>query len=518
MRNLKKLILVFSNLSLFVIPILVLAFMTNPLGIGISPDSVNYLSASKSLITGGGFIGFDGTPLTHWPPLFPIILASLSLLGINLIDSMQYINGLILGFSSLLTFYFVRSKTQSLSISIFAGFLVSMGPPLIYVSCMLWSEPLFSLLILLSIVFLSNYLKKPSYANLVLLGIACAVAFLQRYSGVTLILSSSLIILFFLRESLRIRIINIMLFGIVSCLPVATWIIRNLITNSTLSGERYYSVDKLIPSIKQAFIEIGAFFIPKEFSQGIEILGIDLYRLIVFCIGVVILIFSLYLVIRSLLNKNNQVDQERNIISLFLIIYTSFIVYALLIACCAQRFFAPLYPVVILLFSISLHKLINRNKHKGNKNIAWILFFVIFSFSALNTFVIAKQALYYKENGGGLYNKLMRQNMTMKYLSELSDKDETCIYSNAPFEISFLADFQCVRAAAQKNAYYHKIQIDTRDKIIEQIIKENTKKVLFVWINHLREEQYYNIDPLRDVFEVKKLFESNNGIVYEIVR
>lgn len=518
MRGLKEPILVFLNLVLFFIPILVLSFMANPFGIGISPDSVNYLSASKSLITSGDFIGFDGTLITHWPPLFPIILASINLLGINPIDSMPYINGLILGLSSLLTFYFVRSKTQSLDISILAGFLVSTGLPLLFVSGMLWSEPIFILLILLSFVFLTNYLKKPSSANLVFLGVVCAAAFLQRYSGITLILSSSLIMLFFLEKSLRVRIIHILLFGVISCLPVATWILRNLIINGTLSGERYYSVDKLFPSIKNTFIQIGAFFIPEEFSRGHEIFSLDLYSLMVFSVGVSILIFASFLVLRNLLNKNNQVDQESSTIALFLITYTSFIVYAQLTACCAQRLVAPLYPVIIILFSISVHKLINRNKHRGYKNIVFILLFVILSFSTLNTVIMVKRALYYNENGLSIMNgKYMRHNMTIKHLNELIDIDETCVYTNAAPEISFLANIQCVRMAAEKKRFYLALPVDTRDKMIDQIIKESSDKVLFVWINNIREDRFYDIDSLRDVFEVIKLFESNDGIVYELV-
>ena len=60
---------------------LVVFFGTSRFGIGISPDSVNYISCARELIKGNGFISYDGTPFTLWPPLYPTLLGILGLLG-----------------------------------------------------------------------------------------------------------------------------------------------------------------------------------------------------------------------------------------------------------------------------------------------------------------------------------------------------------------------------------------------------------------------------------------------------
>ncbi len=44
---------------------------TSRYGVGVSPDSANYLSAARSLLSGTGFRYCDGGIYTHWPPLFP---------------------------------------------------------------------------------------------------------------------------------------------------------------------------------------------------------------------------------------------------------------------------------------------------------------------------------------------------------------------------------------------------------------------------------------------------------------
>jgi len=97
-----------------------------------------------------------------------------------------------------------------------------------------------------------------------------------------------------------------------------------------------------------------------------------------------------------------------------------------------------------------------------------------------------------------------------------SDRDEICVYSNGPDVVFYLADIKCVRNAAIKRPYYHEIQVDTREKVIAEI-KGNTQKVLFVWLNEVRTGRFFNIEYLKDNFDIISLSESDDGNVYEIV-
>ena len=47
-------------------------------GIGISPDSVTYLSAARHLVQGKGFISFDNLPVVDFPFGYPFFLAIIS--------------------------------------------------------------------------------------------------------------------------------------------------------------------------------------------------------------------------------------------------------------------------------------------------------------------------------------------------------------------------------------------------------------------------------------------------------
>src|ERR1700745_905222 len=70
-RNLDS--LVFSILGFYFIYL-----MTRHSGIGLSPDSVIYLSAARNFRLGNGLIQFDHIPLVDFPAFYPVFLGTLS--------------------------------------------------------------------------------------------------------------------------------------------------------------------------------------------------------------------------------------------------------------------------------------------------------------------------------------------------------------------------------------------------------------------------------------------------------
>src|SRR5262249_2245580 len=67
-------------------------------GIGVSPDSVTYLSAARHLTAGNGFLSFDNFPVVDFPFAYPGFLATIS--WITRQDPLQFagvLNGLLFG-------------------------------------------------------------------------------------------------------------------------------------------------------------------------------------------------------------------------------------------------------------------------------------------------------------------------------------------------------------------------------------------------------------------------------------
>ncbi len=70
---------------------------TGPFGVGISPDSVAYISAARNLLIDGTLRTFDSEPLVSWPPAFPALIAVPGLIEVDARKAARFTNAIILG-------------------------------------------------------------------------------------------------------------------------------------------------------------------------------------------------------------------------------------------------------------------------------------------------------------------------------------------------------------------------------------------------------------------------------------
>ena len=94
-------------LAIAVAAIVALLWATAPFGSGVTADSVSYLNAAQSLTQGSGLLDTnrEGLPvmLTHYPPLFSMVLAATAMLAhVPLESAARWLNCLLFGASLLL--------------------------------------------------------------------------------------------------------------------------------------------------------------------------------------------------------------------------------------------------------------------------------------------------------------------------------------------------------------------------------------------------------------------------------
>ena len=155
---------------------------THLYGAGLSVDSVRYVAVARNLAAGKGFIGIDGSPLIAQPPLYPALLAAIKLLfAIDPLYSANVVNAILFGFivylSGLLS---LRYLDSSLPNTILSVVLVVVLRPLLDVSKMAWTEPLFILLVLLFFVVMELYLVDGDIKLLISLALIVAAACMTR--------------------------------------------------------------------------------------------------------------------------------------------------------------------------------------------------------------------------------------------------------------------------------------------------------------------------------------------------
>jgi hypothetical protein len=227
------------------VPLLLLALLAmlivllaTRFGIGINPDSTVYLDAAHNLLNGRGLVALTGRgefqPLTHYPPLYPALIALLarvgSLLGGFPIEgAARLLNSLLFGANVFLVGIAIRSYARdSYWLPIIGSSLTLTAPDIAGIHTFALTEGLFIFLLLSGMVLLCRFIETKRRPWLIGCAAVVAMAFLTRYVGVTLVFTGVLVLLFVNGRTFRRRCFDALTFGLIACAPMALWAVRNM--------------------------------------------------------------------------------------------------------------------------------------------------------------------------------------------------------------------------------------------------------------------------------------------------
>jgi len=87
---------------------------TSRYGVGLWPDSVNYVSAARSFAAGKGLIGYDGAPFVRFAPLYPVLLGSISrATGLDPLSYAHVLNAVLLAAIVFLSGLLLHRKSEA---------------------------------------------------------------------------------------------------------------------------------------------------------------------------------------------------------------------------------------------------------------------------------------------------------------------------------------------------------------------------------------------------------------------
>jgi hypothetical protein len=231
-------------------------------GAGISPDSVSYISAARNLLHGEGLVRFDGLQFVLWPPLFPALLALLGLVGIDPLLGARLINAAAFGLAVPVAALFLRRCLQSRSLTAIGTVAVLTAPPLLYTATKAWTEPVFTLLVLLLGLFLGRWLETGHRRDFVLALVWAALLPLQRYIGIALVPAAALAVLLWRGAPLRRRVGPALLMLGVALVPVGLWLLRNRLVAGAVTGERIAASAGFADSVRLILRGLAGPFLP----------------------------------------------------------------------------------------------------------------------------------------------------------------------------------------------------------------------------------------------------------------
>ncbi len=470
-------------------------------------DSVAYMYAAESLTKGNGFkyFGYD-TPFVQWPPLFPIILSGISLLGSDLIMASGYFNAIIFTLIIFFSGYWLMKSTKNFIITIAGTITILVSIPLSYVSKYIWSEPLFILLTLLFMISLDNYIYKSSLKFLIEASVFASLACLTRYIGITAVITGCILLLIQNKKFIN-KLVETLIFGLISSAPTVLWIIRNYLLSNTLAGERVPTKNTFSENIDITFKTIASWFAP-YYSY------FTLYIMLGLCV-----VISIIIIIRNFHKNIGQIAVGENkayrilIPFIFSLVYISYLIgSASLIDFdnINNRLLVPVYAPITIMMFFTLNDILAYYSYYKVRNIIKTSIFIIIYITWLlyPSSEIYTSIRYSYENGAGiLASKWWKKSQILDYLKEL--EEDNSFYSNFP---------DAVYIHSGKKAHYTPKKDGLPQYGIESFKKsvENKKNIYIIWFNLATTDTIYSIDELDYHFNIEMVEKFPDGAIYKI--
>lgn len=277
--------LAITLMALSVVGFTILWFST-PWGIGVGYDSIFYLSAADNLLNGLGLSRLDGygniIPLTHFPPLYPLTIAGVSL--ISGLDSdiaarllAAFYFGLLVGIVGWLAYRYTRSFLASLM----GAALILVSPILLDLSFMAMSELPYLVLMLLGIHFLNLRILNGRKIELFIAAALAGLAYLTRYVGITLVALGGLSLLVFQPRTWGQKLKDVVTFGVISLLPVMAFYVRNGLLTGSLTNRIIAFHPPTTNQIRQGLASVTAWLLPARIDSTLRLIALGLYLLVI---------------------------------------------------------------------------------------------------------------------------------------------------------------------------------------------------------------------------------------------
>ena len=173
------------------IPVVFILIATH-IGPGISPDSTVYASTARSFAATGDLTNFYGKPLTMFPPGLPLVLGALIHLGFSISVASVLLGVVSAALTVLFTYLLARQSLSSIPVALVAAAMVAFSASLVRVDSMLWSEPMFAVVVLVVLWLVAKGINRGNLNTWLaaLLGLLGAFAFSLRYIGIIVMIAA----------------------------------------------------------------------------------------------------------------------------------------------------------------------------------------------------------------------------------------------------------------------------------------------------------------------------------------
>jgi hypothetical protein len=351
----------------------VIVLITTRHNIGTNPDAAVYLSAARNVLDGRGVttpfvvpVGGVGPraaaeygnsiPLTHFPPLFPLVVAAIARLGVGVETAVRWLNATLFGINLFLVGVLAVRVVRSRVIAGAVMILMIVGSVLrislsdrglhntwLLLHSAVMTEPLFLMFTLLTLLILvpSSGAYTSSRAATIA-AVFSGLALLTRYAAVATIITIVIVVVVSGAGTLRVRRRDTGIVLAIALLPTLLWTMYNALIRDGRSPRPF----RLHPrSISDLFDATSGWFVPPTWP------GLVRHAVLFVAVGLV-----LYVLTRL---RTDPAGWPRDAVRLFHLLTIFVVVYVAVIVATRifldvsapidARYLAPLQPVMYIL-------------------------------------------------------------------------------------------------------------------------------------------------------------------------
>jgi hypothetical protein len=483
-------------------------YSTRPYGAGVSTDSVSYLAAARSWMAGRGVMDYNGSPLNVWPPLYPLVLGTGGFIfSRDPLTLADLFNALVFGLTIFMAgLYFRRALPNKPLFAFFGTAAVLFSAPLFFVVQWAWSEPLFNLLLVLSMLLMEVYLAGRNTWVLPALAACAGLAALTRYLGVTVILWGGLV-LFFTGKSWIGRLKGSALFLAAAGAFPAGWMLRNYLLTGFPMGPRSASAYTLSKASGMGWEVLRSWFIPKSFHwQGTGLV-----------VALVLLVGLAWFSRRDLRRAGRAVAAGSWRAVLYLAAFIGFMAVSIFYSApdIDSRMVSPMYFPLVIVSTFLLAELSAPLYTLKPTWLAPVFFSAFFTgWAALVVFGSMLGLVRASHDFGGSLNGSVWRGSALVAAVKSANLDSQCrVYTNYPAGLFFLTGIQSSRSLDSQG--YSDLRQQKQNGAANAIWPPEGKACL-VWINGRNNRSLLDIKALKDAADFEVVYKDKSGGIYRL--
>ncbi len=492
-------------------------------GVGLSPDSVTYLTAGNNIISGHGFTMLrpDGSyvPLTHFAPFYSISVSLSRFFGVSPLIAARWIGAISFGFlifsiGFVLAGFFKSDPGVSIWFPIFAALFALVSVTLIEIYVMAWSETIFLLIALWCVVLLGKYLDQGSLLAFIFSGLLTGLAIFTRYAGAAVLATAVIGILFLRAMGLGKKLVFCIIYGIISVIPMLFWVIIDL-NNTQTTPIREIAFHPLnLGHLQQALTTLSSWLLIPERTSGIIKLGSLLVILMEF-------LYFVYLR-RSMLRHDSEIEIIKPIPSaiklmlIFQLVYLPFLAISISFLDANtpldSRILSPIYLFGFILVFYITGQLFSMNRKLSLVTVGVSLIgLILFAGYILDDISFIQKS---HNEGIGFNSRIWQQSSILAEFEKLPAPG--IIYSNVPEaiyvqtgDIAFGLPKKYDSVLQRPNQEYSHELNDVYDRL------KSTNGVL-VYFNQVNRANLATENEIANIFPVQVVDQTGDGTIYKI--